>query len=722
MRSRWKSFAVLSFLAVAAQAAIESGMSLSDALLELRRQGVELVFSSRVVTPEMRVTVRPSRTNARRAVDEILAPHGLAVAEGPGGVWIVVKRAAAAPPVERPILVEEIVVQPSRVFLLTDDPSAPTTFTREEIQALPHLGNDALRTLGIAPGTSSTDTSAEVHVRGSRRDELLVLLDGQELYEPYHLRDFDNALSVIDAASLESAELITAAFPARWGDRGAGVLNLTTIESDASRLNVEASFAGLRVDAGGANWLAGARRGSTDLLGKVFGLEQPRFWDFFGKVRHRALQLRALITGDTVRFDGDDKHLDTRYDSAYVWLTHRMTRGTRAFADSAASLARLRHRRDGEEDDDERAFEVEDRRHARIVSLAQTWNVQAAETHLVTAGAEVQQLDATYNYFSAREFDTPLAALRAEPRDGELALEGDADDRRVAIHLADHIRPLPSLGLDLGVRVTRYADERTIDPRIATAWRAGAAGVVRVAWGRFSQSQRPHELMIEDADTRIYPVERSSQWVVGYERLLRKFSLRAEVHRRAVRNPRPRYENLFKTFDPFPEGEIDRVRIEPERSEARGVELSLRGRASARFGWWLNYAWSRTTDRLDGRDVPRRIDQTHAVNADLDYRLGEHWRLNAALRYHTGWPVTPLLSAEPRTGPMNSARVDDYRRIDLRVSREWRRVTGFVDVQNLLNRRNVAGLDANIEDGVLVVNEEHWPGFVMSAGVIWKVR
>jgi len=108
---------------------------------------------------------------------------------------------------------EEISVQPSRISLLVDEPPASVSLSREEIEALPHLGEDVFRTLSLLPGTTSTDLSAQFHVRGGRGDELLVLLDGQEIYDPYHLRDFDNALSIVAASTLERVNLTTAAFP-----------------------------------------------------------------------------------------------------------------------------------------------------------------------------------------------------------------------------------------------------------------------------------------------------------------------------------------------------------------------------------------------------------------------------------------------------------------------------------------------------------------------------
>jgi len=57
----------------------------------------------------------------------------------------------------------------------------------------------------LLPGTAANDVTAQFNVHGGRRDEVLILLDGQELYETYHLQEFDRAISVVEAGSLSGA-------------------------------------------------------------------------------------------------------------------------------------------------------------------------------------------------------------------------------------------------------------------------------------------------------------------------------------------------------------------------------------------------------------------------------------------------------------------------------------------------------------------------------------
>src|SRR5918911_1493869 len=100
-----------------------------------------------------------------------------------------------------------VVVTPGRTALVSDVVSARVTLSRADIESRPQAGDDFYRAISRLPGLASNDFSARFAVRGSANQETLARLDGLELYEPFHLRDYDGALSVIDAGSIRSAQL-----------------------------------------------------------------------------------------------------------------------------------------------------------------------------------------------------------------------------------------------------------------------------------------------------------------------------------------------------------------------------------------------------------------------------------------------------------------------------------------------------------------------------------
>ena len=172
---------------------------------------------------------------------------------------------------------------------------------------------------------------------------------------------------------------------------------------------------------------------------------------------------------------------------------------------------------------------------------------------------------------------------------------------------------------------------------------------------------------------------------------------------------------------------------------AEGVEVFVSRRGGGRWNWWVGYALSEVTDRIDGVDVPRSIDQTHALTVDLSWRLGRRWNLDLVWLYHTGWPITAVGArfedgaVVPVLGPLNGERVDDYHRLDLRASRQFQlrrrgQLELYLDVQNLYNRENERGYEFGEDafevqpDGSVNVTPEvdTWLGAVPSFGLTWS--
>lgn len=746
-----------------------AGKPLAEALLVLQERGLDLIFTSQVVRPEMRVESEPTGDNPAAFLDDLLAPHGLTVEEGPRGVLVVVPRPdgagsgeAAVPEAERPSIDDEIVVRPSAVSLLDDYPPGRFAFSREELEALPHLGGDAFRALPLVPGTATNDATARFSVRGGRPDEVLIRLDGQELYEPYHLKDYESALSIVPTDALASATLTTGGFPASRGDRMGGVLDLRTPEPEGPRRTrlgigvlsaLAASSGGLPGERGG--WSFTARRGSAELVKGLVDEESPRFWDAFARLDltprqgHR-LSLRGLASDDELSLgetlDDERKRFDTDYGSRYVWASHEGLVGAHALLEARASWAATRRDRRGDELEEEGSFAIRDGRRMDVLGLSQAATLDAGGGHLLEVGWEARRFEAQFDYENRLNRELFVLAPFSPPREEKFSFQGALKGDHLGVWLSDRFRAFDRLTAEAGVRFDRHTltDDSLWSPRLNVGWRLGDRSLFRASWGRFHQSQRPYELLVEDGQTALQPAERADHWVLGYELLLgdetlRAGGLRIELFRREIENPRIRWENLLEPINVFPEIEPDRARIAPERSTAEGLEILLRGTLGNRTSGWLAYTWSESLDVVEGHEAPRPLDQTHAVVAHLGRRLGRHWDLTAAWHYHTGWPTTPVLVREIHAtgdeegpelglvfGALRSERLPDYHRLDLRASRAWelRRSTlrFFLDVQNVYDRQNVGGFDPDFdeEQGSAELDPEPWPGIIPSFGLVWE--
>jgi len=741
--------------AVAAPVRIQRGMTLVDALRQFQQAGVNLIFTTRIVGPEMRVTETPRSGDARAVLTAILEPHSLTLQNGPNGSLIIVRARAGiavpankAAPASPPITVTDEIVVESQGLIRPTAAEGVLELTHDEIEALPHIGDEPLRALDLLPGTTTQDTSAEIQLRGARRDEVLIRLDGQELYRPYHLRDFDNTLSIIGASTLDRIDLINAP-PVPFGDRAAGVIDMTTrAPSSQPHLRITMSMlesgvqAASAADSGRLHWNASYRHGTTDVIGRAIGTIAPSFSDAFAKADYQpsanqTLVLHELASRDAVRLSESDesKHLHTEYLEQYSWLSHAVMLTPHLYADTVVSSAHTSQDRSGAESDSERSFLVTDDRRLAATGLHQRWNLEAGASQTLGLGFEYDLFHAFYDYAGTGHFDTPLAALRSDKGTEDFALKDHFDQQRVSAYAFDQIRPAAPLMIEVGLRYDEYTvdHDSRMNPRLSAAWSRNLS-TFHIDWGEYSQSHRPYELMVEDGDPHFYPSEHSRQWTAGVERIIPALSrlpiesVRADVYQRTVSTPRPRYRNLFDTFDPFPEGQFDRIRVAPADSTFEGLEISVRGRATPRIRWWLNYALASARDEFAGREIARETDQRHTINAGVNIATWHRWNVNAAWTFHSGWPETPITTdgQAPLLGPLNSGRLPNYHRLDVRLSRDWTAAGGvltfYVEGRNVYNHRNVAGLDVKLDSGTLTIGDERWPGSIAIAGAAWRWR
>lgn len=654
-----------------------------------------------------------------------------------------------------------------------DAPARSSDLTAEQLRELPHLFDDIVRALTVLPGVTSNDASAEFNVRGGLTREVRYEVDGLEIFEPYHLKDYQNIFSIIDPEMLGGVDFFTGGFPVEYGDRSAAVLDLetfspdrTTYEVGLSLMNAWGSMSG-RWD--GGNYFASARRGWFDIVLDLAGEEEeedeirrgsgPTYWDVLTKVRfdlgpRQTLTVQALLSSDSndeferELEDGgfEEESTDSSYSNSYLWTRHNALLGQNAVIESMLSIGQVDRDRRTAEDSPSRDFEIRDVRNLDVLQGRQDLMWQLGDGHLVKSGWEARRYEAEYDYFNeVALIDDVGSAFGVRPITRFIGtFEGD----HLGLYLADRWQITPRFVIEAGARWDSHSltDEDHISPRINGLLDFGGGWRGRFAWGHFYQSQRPNELQVEDGETTFFGAERAEHRILGLERTFggraASWEVRLEVYQRLIEDVRPRYENVFQTFVLNPETANDRIRIAPDSAEARGAELFLTRQGGGTFDWWINYAWSEATDSIDGRDVLRATDQTHAMNLGVSWRPSPRWSFNGVWIYHTGWPTTPVSAAlatgpdgeaiaVPVIGELRSVRLDDYHRLDVRASRRFVFSGGvwelFIDVQNLYNRRNDAGFEVDrgnfvIDDegnAVYVPTPEEWLGVLPSFGVSW---
>jgi len=139
------------------------------------------------------------------------------------------------------------------------------------------------------------------------------------------------------------------------------------------------------------------------------------------------------------------------------------------------------------------------------------------------------------------------------------------------------------------------------------------------------------------------------------------------------------------------------------RGRTYGVQVLLRQELVRGFFGWVTYTLSRS-ERRDHPTTAWRLfdfDRTHVLGLLASYDIGRGWEFGARFRYTTGAPRTPVVGEflnsntflhEPIFGDQNSIRIPAFYQLDARIEKAFtlkrNKVSAFLDVQNLTNRRN----------------------------------
>ncbi|NJO13369.1 MAG: TonB-dependent receptor, partial [Gammaproteobacteria bacterium] len=315
-----------------------------EALQELRAAGLNVVFSSTLVEPALLVTLVPGVGSPEAIARRILAPHGLQlVATAPG--MFAVTRAAPAGSTEAPApsgQIAEIKVFASRYEIGRQAVGAPLELSRRQLQGLPGLDQDAMRVTRYVPGTASHALSARTHVRGGRDDELAVWFDDAPLFEPFHFKDVQGIVGLLDPGAVQSVEFYSGVFPVRYGNRLSGVLDFKPRSGSNDHHEIGASLLYLhgltqgQLDSYPVEWLAAVRHSTVDAIADSLGRTdlEPNFLDALGRFEWKPTDQTDVAAGWLLLDDGLGANIgggaetgDLNYRDGTVWLKWRQRWG-----------------------------------------------------------------------------------------------------------------------------------------------------------------------------------------------------------------------------------------------------------------------------------------------------------------------------------------------------------------------------------------------------------
>lgn len=405
-----------------------------------------------------------------------------------------------------------------------------------DVMAVAGGADNVFRTLHTLPGVAATeDFGSRLSVRGGGPDENLTVMDGVEIHNPYRLFGLTSAFN---PETVETFELYSAAFPARYGDRLSSLLTVenragTATERFRGSTALSATDANLvaegRLPGDGSSWLLTGRRTYYDLVAnRIVGTDLPAFADVQGRLQigagpGRRLVVQGLLSRESADafFEGDragdqgDFVSDSRNDLlATTFETLLGSRGSSrtvaSFYDNTetvdvAAQFRAEARRSNSPDDDV-AFGRADIAFARDLvvrdlALRQEFRYAAGARHLLEAGAEVHLLS-TRTAWDITGDRNPFAANGSSQQGGSGLpdfVDSTVDSTRVGAWVQDRI-DAGRLLLEPGLRYdwSGVNGRSTLSPRVSATLKLGTASRLRAGFGLFTQSPGYEKLVTSD--------------------------------------------------------------------------------------------------------------------------------------------------------------------------------------------------------------------------------
>jgi hypothetical protein len=728
MRPVVGSLAVLLCCASAAAAGPHGlkGRRLEDALRLLQSEGLPIVFSSEIVTPQMHVTIEPEAASPRRQLDEILAPNGLVAEAGPGGVIIVLR--AHDMPASKPAPNAAVQKRTAGRAVDGSGTAAPdtTTYTdRVTVSAADgvttHGGSistqdrasfqesgatmepEGMAAVHSMPRVSAVDDfHSEFSVRGSPYRQIGIVIDGVAtpwLQHAVYGRNDHGSLSMFGSGSLDNATLQAGAYPRVYDDTLGAQLELSLREGSRQSMRLSGTAGGLTTavdgegpigSSGRGSWIVGVRNSYASWPPGPHSASDPgfAFSDLHAKLVYdvsptQQVSLTALggmSSLDTIEelrvaplVAGTDhaELMALRWQS--ILPSHTVVRqeffgvgqglsGTLSTGESAGSSSN------------------------RAIGY-QGQILRPLAGGVLQAGGEMSRVSGSRE---AGPFGSDMASISGQA--AWMTHAGYVDFSRTA---------RGGSSFEAGARVSdsTLVRQHAVSPWILGAWRLSKTWTVNGSVGASRQFADLDAVLAAGAQSRLEP-ERATHVDAGIEqRFSNGFRWQATFFHRldhdVLRDPAttPRLVQGVIVEPPVPSAAGNAL-----SGASRGLELVAIPGHAGRLSGWLSYSYARTLqhDTVTEETFYSDFDRRHTFNGTGTFRFGAQTNATLVMRAASGVPIPGYF--EMRDGllvvgdRLNVVRLPAYARLDARVQRRLfssrHEVTLFAEVLNALNKRN----------------------------------
>ena len=622
------------------------------------------------------------------------------------------------------------------------------TLNKRELQATSSiLLSDPIRAAQTLPGVGSNDDfRSEFSVRGAGFDRVGVWLDGVLTDNFVHTvaggYPDTGSLSVINSDAINSVSLLSGGSPANFGNRTAAVLDIDSRDGNRVKPSgrIAAALSGISgmidgpISSGKGSYLLAARKsyvgylvrrindqnqfannppilGFADVQGKLLydlsEKNQVGLSAIFGSFDYDRNRDRELLFVNSV-FRGESRNLLLNAHWSFT-PNPRVFWQTRFFA-LKTNFKNVNR--------DELILNDGDRSH---FGLRSDVSFQLPHSNRLEAGLYVRKLDVNSlsQRFSFANVPFDFGSFDQDGTEQAYYAQNTWSNERWRLQLTGGLR----------VEHSEITSQTLNSPRASLSWSINEHWRVHAMVGRYYQFP-DFEQIFGRLGSRSLRAGRATNVSGGVEALVGdRVRLSFEVFNREDANlffslSEPRLDGGLVSFGEFPfRNALD--------GHARGFELTLQRRSANKLAGWISYSYVRTklTDSQTGLSFVADTEQQHLLHIYASYRFTDTWNLSSVFRFGSGPPIPGFFREVDNTfflsDRRNEARVPDYARLDVRVSKaflfkRWK-LTATGEVLNLLNRNNLryAGFDGfEISTGRVFGQLDRVLPILPSAGVV----
>jgi len=611
----------------------------------------------------------------------------------------------------------------------------------KDIGQIPTIGGqpDLAQYLQVLPGVIfSGDQGGQLYIRGGPPIQNKVLLDGMELYQPFHSIGL---FSVFDVDILKNVDVMTGGFGAEYGGRISSIMNITTRDGNKNRIagKIDASTFGAKVllegpiakakgeDASGASFILSVKNSYLKESSKILynyidknGLPY-NYLDIYGKISINA------ANGSKINLYGFDFTDNVQYKVLQNYQWDSYGGGTNFIVIPGGSPVLL-----------EGNFAYSQYK----VTLKQENNSPRSSSISGFSGGF------HFTYFFGKDalkygidlsgYKTNLTFFNSVHR--SIILDQNTTDPSVYVK---YKWLMGKFIFEPGLRLQYYASlgAASFEPRLAIKYNVSERFRLKMAAGLYSQNLvsttydkdvvnlfygfigGPNNLPDEFNGHKVTSkYQKSDQVVFGFETDLSKnLSLNVEGYYKYY--PQLTTLNRNKLYEDIPENADKPDYLKKdfviESGDAEGVDVSLRYDYK-HLHFWGVYSLC-FIHRYDGQTwyVPV-YDRTHNVNLTASYVFGKHqgWEADVRWNYGSGFPFTQTAgfyeqinfndigtSVINQNGTLgiiysdyNKGRLPYYSRLDVNLKKKFDlgRYTKFeisASITNALNQQNIFYFD-----------------------------